>query len=102
MIIGKTYMSSFMFNLALVLLCSLPVVQFCAEAFSDYARFSTIRQLFGVQIANLKFFSIFWTNNIFVYAFCAIIVLTALILWCRPRDQTKNGQALRDRLKARA
>lgn len=42
---GKTYMSSFMFNIGLVLLCALPVVQFCSNAFADYARFATIRQI---------------------------------------------------------
>mmetsp|Transcript_1039 Transcript_1039/g.1695 ORF Transcript_1039/g.1695 Transcript_1039/m.1695 type:complete len:103 (+) Transcript_1039:1569-1877(+) len=102
MVVGKTYMSSFMFNLALVLLCSLPVVQFCTDAFADYARFSTVRQLFGIQIENLKFFSFFWINNIFVYALCAIMVLTALFLWCKPRDRSTDGGALRDRLKSRA
>lgn len=102
MVIGKTYMSSFMFNLALVLLCALPVVQFCTNAFADYARFSTARQLFGVQIENLQFFSFFWTNNVFVYSLCAIMVLTVFFLLCRPRDRSKDGGALRDRLKSRA
>jgi LMBR1 domain-containing protein 1 len=101
MVVGKTYMSSFMFNLALVLLCALPVVQFCTEAFADYARFTTIRQIFGVQVENLQFFSIFWTNKIFIYALFAIIFLTAIFLWCRPRDLSKNGGALRDRLRSR-
>lgn len=101
MVVGKTYMSSFMFNLALVLLCSLPVVQFCTEAFADYARFTTVRQLFGVQISNLQFFSLFWNNKIFIYAFLGISVLTALFLWCKPINR-KDGGALRDRLKERA
>lgn len=102
MIVGKTYMSSFMFNLALVLLCALPVVQFCTEAFSDYARFATIQQIFGIQIENLTFFGFFWKNKVFVYAFVVIMVLTALFLWCRPRDRSKDHLALRDRLKARS
>jgi LMBR1 domain-containing protein 1 len=101
MIIGKTYMSSFLFNTALVLLCSLPVVQFATTAFSDYARFSTIRQIFGVQIENLKFFGWWWTNNIFVYIFLALSVLSALYLWCKPRDTPPSGAELRDRLRSR-
>jgi len=34
----KTLLNSFMFNVQLVLLCVLPTVQFCTDAFSQYAR----------------------------------------------------------------
>jgi LMBR1 domain-containing protein 1 len=85
---SKTYMSSFMFNIALVLLCALPVVQFCQDAFADYAANAEIRQIFGVQIQYLQFFTYFWTNNIY--------------LACRPSDVAANGQSLRDRLKSRS
>lgn len=98
--VGKTYMSSFLFNLALVLLCALPVVQFCQQAFADYAAFAEIRQLFGVQIQYLQFFSAFWRNDIFIYVFFVISILTALYLARTPKDQSASGQALRDRLRA--
>uniref|UniRef100_A0A7S2YMM4 LMBR1-like membrane protein n=2 Tax=Entomoneis paludosa TaxID=265537 RepID=A0A7S2YMM4_9STRA len=98
--IGKTYMSSFMFNIALVLFCALPVVQFSQEAFSDYAAFSEIRQIFGVQIQYLDFFTWFWTKQVFIYVFFSISVLTSIYLACRPRDQSANAAALRDRLRA--
>lgn len=98
---SKTYMSSFMFNIGLVLLCALPVVQFCQDAFGDYAANSEIRQIFGVQIRYLQFFTIFWTKNIFVYIFMAFTVITSIYLACRPSDTAANGQALRDRLKSR-
>ena len=98
---GKTYMSSFMFNIGLVLLCALPVVQFCSTAFADYARFATIRQIYGVQIEYLKFFSFFWTNNVFIYALLIVMLLTSVYLACKPADQATNSQALRDRLKTR-
>jgi LMBR1 domain-containing protein 1 len=102
MIVGKTYMSSFMFNLALVLLCALPVVQFCTKAFADYVRFSTARQIFGTQIENLPFFDFFWKNDVFIYAFLVIVFLTALVLLCKPLDKSKDSIALRDRLKSRS
>ena len=63
LLLGKTYMSSFLFNIGLILMCAMPVVQFSAQAFSDYARNSTINQIFNVQIANLNFFGFFFTNN---------------------------------------
>ncbi|GMH57178.1 hypothetical protein TrRE_jg3308, partial [Triparma retinervis] len=49
-----TYMNSFLFNLGLILLCSLPVVQFSVLAFGDYARFTNVNQIFGVQIKYLQ------------------------------------------------
>jgi LMBR1 domain-containing protein 1 len=98
---SKTYMSSFMFNIGLVLLCALPVVQFCQDAFADYAANAEIRQIFGVQIQYLQFFTFFWTKNIFVYIFMAFTVMTIIYLSCRPTDTAANGQALRDRLKSR-
>lgn len=98
--VGKTYMSSFMFNMGLVLFCALPVVQFAQLAFSDYASFTTIRQIYGVQIQYLQFFSWFWQKKVFIYSFFAIAVLTSIYLARRPRDNAASGQALRDRLRA--
>jgi len=98
--VGKTYMSSFMFNMALVLLCALPVVQFCQQAFADYAAFAQIRQLFGVQIQFLQFFTWFFANDVFIYVFFAISILTAIYLMWKPNDQSTSAQALRDRLRA--
>ncbi len=101
MILGKTYMSSFLFNVGLVLLCALPVVQFSAQAFSDYARDSTINQIFNVQIENLKFFGFWFTNKIFIYVFLGFFVLTALYLLIKPKDSGPSGVKLRDRLRSR-
>jgi len=99
--VGRTYMSSFMFNIALVLLCSLPVVQFATTAFEDYARFTNIRQIYGIQVANLNFFGWFWTNYVFIYAFLVLFALTTLYLICKPRDKSGDSADLRDRLKNR-
>jgi LMBR1 domain-containing protein 1 len=101
MILGKTYMSSFLFNIGLVLMCAMPVVQFSADAFSDYARNAAINQIFNVQIANLNFFGFFFTNNIFVYIFLAFMFLSAVYLMCKPRDTPPSGTELRDRLRSR-
>eukprot|EP00536_Pseudo-nitzschia_multiseries_P012632 jgi/Psemu1/309265/fgenesh1_kg.494_\ len=101
MVLGKTYMSSFLFNTALVLLCALPVVQFSAQAFSDYARDSTINQIFNVQVESLKFFGFWFTQKIFIYIFFSFTVLTTLYLICRPKDTAPSGVALRDRLRSR-
>lgn len=102
MILGKTYMSAFLFNVGLVLLCSLPVVQFCATSFSSYARNSTIFRIFGVQIENLGFFGVFWKNNIFTYIFLVWSLLCMIYLCCRPKPGPPSSDELKERLKSRA
>lgn len=100
--VGKTYMSSFMFNVALVLLCALPVVQFTTTAFSDYARYTTVAQVMGIQVQYLKFFGWFWQNNLFVYILLGIALLTSLYLFfCKREDPAKSSINLRDRLRKR-
>lgn len=99
--LNGTYMSSFLFNTGLIMLCSLPVVQFCTTAFASYARYATVRQIFGTQIQYLSFFKYFWVNNVFVYALLAFALLTALYLGCKPRDTSTDSVALRDRLRSR-
>mmetsp|Transcript_17303 Transcript_17303/g.35567 ORF Transcript_17303/g.35567 Transcript_17303/m.35567 type:complete len:562 (+) Transcript_17303:200-1885(+) len=101
MVLGKTYMSSFLFNTGLVLLCALPVVQFSAQAFADYAKDATINQIFNVQIDNLAFFGFWFARKIFVYVFLSCSLLTMLYLIFRPRDSGPNGNELRDRLRSR-
>ncbi|VEU45309.1 unnamed protein product [Pseudo-nitzschia multistriata] len=101
MVLGKTYMSSFLFNTGLVLLCALPVVQFSAQAFSDYARNSTINQIFNVQIENLTFFGWWFTQKVFVYIFFSFAGLTMLYLLVKPKETGPSGVDLRDRLRSR-
>ena len=101
MILGKTYMSSFLFNVGLVCMCALPVVQFSAQAFSDYARDSTINQIFNVQIENLRFFGFWFSNKIFIYVFLGFFVLSFLYLLIRPKTKGPSGNRLRDRLRSR-
>jgi len=99
--VNGTYMSSFLFNTGLVLLCALPIVQFCVTSFDTYARYSTVNQIFGVQVQYLQFFRYFWVNNVFVYILLSFSVLTALYLGCKPRDTSADSIELRDRLKSR-
>ena len=99
--VGKTYMSSMLFNCGLVLLCALPVVQFCATSFSTYARNSTIYQIFGVQVQNLDFFGWWWTKRIFTGIFLGWSVLCALYLICRPKDGPSSPEELKERLRSR-
>lgn len=47
---GATLMSSFLFNVALVLLSCTAAIQFCAQAFSQYANETAIASIFGGQV----------------------------------------------------
>merc|ERR1712183_379284 len=98
--VGKTYMSSFMFNIGLVLLCALPVVQFSAKAFSDYARYTNIYQVMGVQVEYLNIFQWFWTHNIFVFMFISVTFLTIMYFVFRPHDLKRNNLDFRYRIKS--
>jgi len=57
--IGKTKMNAFLANTWVLLLCSVPTVQFCVKAFPIYARETSIDMLFGTQIEYMKIFQIF-------------------------------------------
>lgn len=98
--VGQTYMSSFLFNMSLVLLSALPVVQFAVVSFEDYAQNSTIHQIFVVQIEYLDFFVFFYKYNVFVYIFLVISLLTGIYMFCKRKGS--EGAEMRDRLKSRA
>ena len=94
-----TYMNSFLFNLGLVLLCAMPVVQFSTIAFADYARFTNVNQIFGVQVKYLRFFRYFWTTNAFIYAILGMFGLSAIYLLVKPRDVPFNSLQLKEKLR---
>lgn len=94
-----TYMNSFLFNLGLVLFCSIPAVQFCDEAFKDYGRLTTIRHMMGVQIRYLQGISIFWEYNVFVYAILAFCFLTGVFLSIKPKDNATALDGIRKRIE---
>ena len=48
--IGNTMMSSMLFNVWMLLLTALAIVQFCSSAFSSYARLTAVDMIFGVQV----------------------------------------------------
>ncbi|GAB9467301.1 hypothetical protein Gpo141_00004653 [Globisporangium polare] len=64
--LSGTCMNSMLFNLGLVLLCSILVVQFYDQAFQDYGRLTSIRTMMGNQIYHLQGMSFFWEHNLFV------------------------------------
>lgn len=77
---GNTLMSSFLFNTALVMLCSISIIQFCTTAFDQYVNATSISQIFGNQITNLKGLGVLFRANVFVFALFGFAGLTGLAL----------------------
>jgi len=88
--LGGTLMNSFLVNTWLLLLCSVPIVQFCSQSFPVYARLTDVDMLFGTQIKYLKFFSYFWAYNIFIYVILGLSFISLIFLLVRPDDSAKN------------
>merc|ERR1712048_540423 len=84
--LGATMMNSFLFNVALILLCSVPIVQFCTTAFAQYAHDTAVENIFGVQITHLKFMRQLFVNNVFLYVMFSLAGLTFLYLMAFPVD----------------
>eukprot|EP00956_Cyclotella_meneghiniana_P006079 scaffold7921_cov68-Cyclotella_meneghiniana.AAC.8 len=83
--------------------CREGVLQIRTAAFQDYARYTTINQVFNVQLYYLQFFGWWWRNKVFEFIFLAVVLLTCFYLGLKPRDTSaSNSLALRDRLKRRA
>jgi LMBR1 domain-containing protein 1 len=109
--LGGTMMNSFLFNLSLILVCTIPVVQFSATAFSDYVRLSDAENLFGAQMKNLKFFKYFWNftgtglrsanGNVFVHVFFGCSLLTFAWLIYAPVDKASSPGDMRSKLGSR-
>ena len=95
----ETYMNSFLFNVSLILISSVSVTQFCANAFSDYVTFTDIDLIFGVQIKYLRFFVFFYKNFLFEYAFIIIFALSFLYLLIRPNDPMTTEKMFEDKEK---
>mmetsp|Transcript_1037 Transcript_1037/g.1335 ORF Transcript_1037/g.1335 Transcript_1037/m.1335 type:complete len:528 (-) Transcript_1037:161-1744(-) len=90
-----TYLNSFLFNLSIILLCTLPVVQFSVDAFSEYAQYTDVSQIFGIQIKYMKFFNYFWANDVFVIILVILTFLSAIYLVFRPYDRPASPDEIK-------
>jgi len=92
--VNDTLMNSFLFNVWLILICSISVTQFCSEAFSQYTRLTSISVLFGTQVKYMKFFKYFYTNNVFPIALLVWSAVSAVCLCICPADKPKILQEI--------
>ncbi|PIA59406.1 hypothetical protein AQUCO_00400349v1 [Aquilegia coerulea] len=73
---GATLMNSFLFNVGLILLCSISVIQFCATAFGYYAQATAAQEIFGHTLQSLRGIKYLYKYNVFQIAFVAFAGLT--------------------------
>jgi len=85
--VNGTLMNAFLANTWVLLLCSIPTVQFCVRAFPIYATDTAIDMLFGVQAQWAIFFKYFWANNVFIYVIIILSGLTLIYLLIWPDDK---------------
>ena len=81
--VGNTLMSSFLFNVALILLATQAVIQFCAQAFAVYAEQTDVQGIFGNEIEHLWGLKYLYTENVFIYTFLGVIGVTVLFVMVR-------------------
>ncbi|KAK7286909.1 hypothetical protein RJT34_22259 [Clitoria ternatea] len=90
---GATLMNSFLFNVGLILLSSISVIQFCSTAFAYYAQATAAQEIFGHTLESLRGIKYLYKYNVFQIAFVALAGLTfvyyALFGW---RRKTPTGR----------
>jgi LMBR1 domain-containing protein 1 len=99
--LGQTYMDSFLFNIALVMCCTVPVIHFCTLAFAAYTVDSDVYLIFGVQIAYLNFYSTFYAHKVFPYIILLVSIVTCIYLVRTPRDLAYSTEAFKETLLRR-
>lgn len=84
---NETWMNSFLFNVILMLIASVGVVQLCISSFPSYTTNTEIYMIFGLQIRYLRFYAAFYGNNVFHIAFIiwAFLTLIYLIVTCNKK-----------------
>eukprot|EP00002_Diphylleia_rotans_P018589 TRINITY_DN359_c0_g2_i2.p1 TRINITY_DN359_c0_g2~~TRINITY_DN359_c0_g2_i2.p1 ORF type:complete len:479 (-),score=124.77 TRINITY_DN359_c0_g2_i2:1308-2744(-) len=85
--VGGTMMNSFVFNVGLIMLCSITVTQLCTMAFGDYARLTAIDSIFGTQARYLRFLRYFYKG--YFYTIVVVFGVSLLYLLKFPGDKPK-------------
>lgn len=77
---NETWMNSFLFNIILMLISSVGVVQLCISSFPTFTANTEINMIFGLQVYYMKFYSAFYQHSVFLIAFVIWTFLTLIYL----------------------
>jgi len=97
--IGNTMMNSMLFNVWMLLLTAVAIVQFSSSAFSTYARLTAVDMLFGVQVENLIFLRYFYIYDVFEWTILGLSILATVYLAFRPMERRALELQLEDELE---
>lgn len=75
---GGTLMNSFLFNVGLILLCSISVIQFTATAFAVYAQATSVQEIFGNTLESLRGIKYLFRYNVFQIVFVLLAIVTLI------------------------
>lgn len=78
-------MNSFLFNVGIISLAGVAVVQFCATSFAAYTSNSQINFIFAFAIGNLRILSYFW--QIYTYILLGFMFITAIYIFFRRKEK---------------
>ena len=95
----NTYMNSILFNVLLVMLTSVSVIQFSIKAFGEYTSMTDADIIFNTQIKYLTFYSFFFQYNIFEYIMLGIALISLIYLICRPHDTNTVKKILHEKFQ---
>jgi LMBR1 domain-containing protein 1 len=87
---GGTVMSSFLFNVALILMATTATIQFASTAFALYASNTEILKIFGNTLTNIEGIKYIYTENIYIYCYLAVMLITLLVILLRGPDRWKK------------
>ncbi|CAM8925798.1 unnamed protein product [Rhodiola kirilowii] len=90
---GATLMNSFLFNVGLILLSSISVIQFCATAFAYYSQATAAQEIFGHTLESLRGIRYLYKYNVFQIAFIVLAGLTFVYyIACGCRRRKPRGR----------
>lgn len=80
-------MNSFLFNVILLLIASVGVIQLCISSFPSYTRNTDIYMIFGNTISYMNFYKAFYDNNVFTIAFViwTFVTLVYMLVTCNKK-----------------
>lgn len=76
----RTFLNSFLFNVSMMMLCSIATTELTIITFPTYLQNSFLGTLFIDQIFKLPMFGWLFSNRIFMYAFCIIEIITFIFM----------------------
>jgi LMBR1 domain-containing protein 1 len=88
--LNNTLTNAFLANTLIILLATIPAVQFCINAFPAYTQYTDANVMFGNQIQYLTFFRYFFVNNFFVIWILVASSLSILFIILFPNNKKKE------------